>query len=66
VSGAEVLAYVRDHYGVPAWPGRRVVVDGNPGVIVGGQDARLLVRFADGQRLPAHPTWRVEYVDGES
>jgi len=56
------LGYIRFYYDVPAWPGRRVVVDGKPGVIVGGRDAYLLVRFADGV-MPCHPTWRVEYVE---
>lgn len=40
------LAYVREHYHVPAWPGARVRVDGYAGVIVGGRDAEIRVREA--------------------
>ncbi|MEU4229454.1 hypothetical protein AB0F17_34600 [Nonomuraea sp. NPDC026600] len=58
--------YVRLYYGVPAYRGDRVVVDGRPGRIVGFRDARLRVRFDEQPRLvaPCHPTWRAVYVDG--
>ncbi|TMR13794.1 hypothetical protein ETD86_29965 [Nonomuraea turkmeniaca] len=58
--------YVRIYYGVPAYRGDRVVVDGRPGRIV-GFDAGLRVRFDDQPRHvePCHPTWRVVYVDGD-
>jgi hypothetical protein len=64
---ARDLAYVCDHYSVPAHEGRRVTVDGQPGVIVGADrsGARLLVQFDDGYCLPAHPTWRVDYEPGD-
>jgi hypothetical protein len=58
------LGYIRDYYQVPAKRFGRVVVDGKPGVIVGARAASLSVRF-DGERhtTPAHPTWRVTYLD---
>lgn len=56
--------YVRDYYGVPAEIGRRVTVDGEPGVIASDFGAHIGVQF-DSQKpsaiLPCHPTWRVEY-----
>lgn len=56
--------YVRTTYGVPAKRGGRVTVDGRPGVITGFRHGKLRVRFV-GLRyaIPAHPTWRVEYLD---
>lgn len=56
--------YVRNYYGVPAEIGRRVMVDGEPGVIAEDRGAYIGVLFdADqpGQVMPCHPTWRVEY-----
>jgi hypothetical protein len=58
--GEQALAYIREYYGVPAEIGRVVTVNGDHGVIVGGQDAHLLVDFGDGV-IPCHPTWRVDY-----
>lgn len=57
------LDYIRSYYGVPAEVGTRVIVDGEPGVITGFHDARLMVQL-DGQPFPvtAHPTWRVTYL----
>ncbi|MDT0305085.1 hypothetical protein [Streptomonospora wellingtoniae] len=56
-------AYVRRTYSVPAKRGMRVTVDGQPGVITSFRGGQLNVRL-DGQRhpVPAHPTWRVEYL----
>lgn len=56
--------YVRDYYRVPAEIGRRVVVNGQPGVIAedGGHHIGVLFdRDEPGTALPCHPTWRVEY-----
>lgn len=57
------LDYIRRTYGVPATEGRRVTVDGQPGVITGADrsGARLQVQFDDGYSVPAHPTWHVDY-----
>lgn len=58
--------YVRKHYSVPAEYGRRVIVDGEPGIIIKDCGAQLGVNFD--ARKPndvayCHPTWRVEYGD---
>ncbi len=56
--------YVRDHYGVPAEIGRRVVVNGRAGVIAEDRGHHIGVLFDDDKPAhisPCHPTWRVEY-----
>lgn len=56
--------YVRQHYGVPAEIGRRVVVNGKPGIIAEDRGHYIGVLFdADppGTAYPCHPTWRVDY-----
>lgn len=58
--------YVRQHYGVPACIGRRVVVYGKPGVIAQDRGHHIGVNFdADkpGVIRPAHPTSEVQYLD---
>lgn len=58
--------YVRNHYGVPACIGRRVNVDGKPGVIAEDRGHYIGVNF-DGDKpgviKNAHPTWKVEYLE---
>ncbi|MDC8803903.1 hypothetical protein PRZ61_10695 [Halomonas pacifica] len=57
--------YVRDHYSVPACIGRRVTVNGQPGVIAQDCGHHIGVLFdADkpGHISPCHPTWRVDYL----
>lgn len=57
--------YVRDTYGVPAEIGRRVAVDGKPGVIAADRGHYIGVNFDEhkpGDIRNAHPTWRVEYL----
>ena len=59
------LAYARSYYGVPAELGGRVTVDDVFGEITGSDEAgRLRVQYEDGEVVSAHPTWRVEYLDG--
>lgn len=56
--------YVRDYYGVPAEIGRRVVVNGEPGVIAEDRGHHIGVLFdkdTPGTVYPCHPTWRAEY-----
>lgn len=56
--------YVQQYYGVPAVIGRRVMVDGKPGVIAEDCGHHIGVLFdADkpASISPCHPTWRVEY-----
>lgn len=58
--------YINKSYGVNACVGRRVIVDGEPGVIVGARAAQLIVNpdhLKPGQTYCCHPTWRVEYQD---
>jgi hypothetical protein len=56
--------YVRKYYGVPAEIGRRVTVDGKPGVIAedGGHYIAVNLDTDKPGKIPyCHPTWRVEY-----
>jgi len=66
MSGSDqALAYVREHYRVPARRGQRVLVrDFGTGTITGGSGAHLIVRFdsAPKRKVILHPTWRVEYL----
>ena len=58
--------YINTSYGVNACVGRRVIVDGEPGIIIGTISAHLKVNF---DHLKAsdisycHPTWRVKYLE---
>lgn len=56
--------YVRQHYQVPAEIGRRVIMNGKPGIIAEDHGAHIGVLFdADKPNniKPCHPTWKVEY-----
>lgn len=56
--------YVREYYGVPAVIGRRVVVNGKPGIIAEDRGHYIGVNFdADkpGVVFNCHPTSEVEY-----
>lgn len=56
--------YVREYYGVPAEIGRRVIVDGEPGIIaedLGNYIGVLFDKDEPNHILPCHPTWKVEY-----
>jgi hypothetical protein len=58
------LQYVRDYYGVPAELGRRVVVNGNPGVIALDRGHYIGVNFdhdKPGEVRNVHPTDGVVY-----
>lgn len=60
----DACKYVRDYYGVPAELGRRVIVDGQPGIIIKDMGEYIGVNLDDdkpGVVSPCHPTWRVEY-----
>ncbi len=61
---ARPLQYVRDYYGVPAELGRRVVVNGKPGVIALDRGHYIGVNFDDdkpGDVRNVHPTDGVVY-----
>ncbi len=56
--------YVKTHYGVPADIGRRVVVNGNSGIIVADRGQYIGVNFDLDRPCEisnCHPTWCVEY-----
>lgn len=56
--------YVRTYYGVPAEPGRRVIIDGKPGIIAKDKGAYIGVLLDEdppNRIRPYHPTWKVEY-----
>lgn len=56
--------YVKQHYNVPADIGRRVTVNGKPGIIVEDRGHHIGVNFDDDKSQevsPCHPTWKVEY-----
>ena len=58
--------YVREHYGVPAQIGRRVMVSGKPGIIIADRGHYIGVNFDDdkpGHVSNAHPTSEVEYLE---
>lgn len=60
------LEYIREYYTVPAEIGRRVIVNGKPGVIAAGRGNYIGVNFDQdkpGHISPCHPTWEVEYLD---
>ena len=57
--------YVKDYYGVPASLGRRVIVNGRPGIIAADRGHYIGVNFDSdkpGDISNCHPTWRVEYL----
>jgi len=65
VSKAELsLEYLRTSRGMP-WIelGMKVVIDGKPAVVVGGDDS-LVIRY-DGEKTKrrAHPFWRTQYFN---
>lgn len=56
--------YARVYYGVPACIGRRVTVEGKPGIIAEDRRHYIGVNFDDdkpGVIKNAHPTWEVVY-----
>lgn len=58
--------YASEHYGVPACVGRRVVVNGRPGIIAADRGHYIGVNFDDdapGHIENAHPAWKVEYKE---
>jgi hypothetical protein len=61
------MAYIREHYKVPAKRGGRIIYTGGrfpmTGTIVGSRNAHLRVRMDGFKRIEElHPTWNVEYV----
>lgn len=58
--------YINKHYGVNACVGRRVIVDGEPGIIVGAHGSHIVVNpdhLKPHQTANYHPTWRVQYLE---
>lgn len=62
------LDYIRRYYGVPAFEGTEITYtwphgEQRTGVIVGAQDAHLMVSLPDlhDEPVPMHLTWEIEY-----
>ena len=58
--------YVRKYYKVPAELGRRVKIDGRPGIIIEDMGNYIGVNFDDtppNDVRPCHPTWKAVYLD---
>lgn len=58
--------YINKSYGVNACVGRRVIVDGEHGVIVGAKNGYIEVNLDShkaSQKDFYHPTWNVEYLE---
>lgn len=58
--------HIIKHYNVPACIGRRVIVDGEHGVIAEDQGHYIGVLFDRSKPNyiePCHPTWEVEYLE---
>lgn len=58
--------YVQDNYNVPACIGRRVIVNGKPGIIAADRGHYIGVNFdhdKPGAINNAHPTDKVEYLE---
>lgn len=58
--------YIQKHYGVPAEYGRRVIADGEPGVIVGCCGQYVEVNLDKHKRTVTanyHPTWNMQYLE---
>lgn len=63
------MKYIREHYGVPAKRGARVLYrkghnQEGIGTITSARGARIMIRM-DGQNRsgPYHPTWEMEYLE---
>lgn len=58
--------YCKKYYGVPADIGRRVLVNGEPGIIAVDRGNYIGVNFdkdKPGIISNCHPTWEVEYLE---
>lgn len=57
--------HIKKTYSVPAEIGRRVVVDGKPGIITADRGNYIGVEYDDqpGMVCNCHPTWNVEYLE---
>ncbi len=56
--------YIKEYYKVPACIGRRVIMNGNPGIIVKDMGNYIGVNFDSDKPnkiSPCHPTWKMEY-----
>jgi hypothetical protein len=59
----DALEYIRNNYRVPAYKGVKITYQGEPGEIVGGTGAYLLVKVpGEKHSLRCHPTWEIEYL----
>lgn len=59
-------SYVRNAYGVPADIGRRVIVNGKPGIIAEDKGQYIGGNFDEdqpGDIKNCHPLWEVQYLE---
>lgn len=64
--------YIRNHYGVPAWRGGRVITHHGPGTITSFHIQYVRVRLDDPSKrtrawraAPWQPTWCMRYLDAD-
>lgn len=61
-----MFEYVQQYYGVPAEIGRRVIVNGNHGIIAEDRGHYIGINFdkdKPGVIKNCHPTWEVQYLE---
>jgi hypothetical protein len=63
------MSSIRDYYRVPARRGREIEFDGERTVILSADQSNMHLWIewpaGSGKRAPIHPTWHVDYLDGE-
>lgn len=66
VDWRDPLSYVREMYAVPAEVGRRVLFNGEPAEIMGGEGQYVwIVRGEERNPMLVHPTWHMDYLVGD-
>lgn len=56
------LAYISQHYGVPAFVGARFKYEGRPGTVIGSSGPHVFGRLDDEKRAASfHPTWHMDW-----
>lgn len=63
VDWSDPVSYVREMYGVPAEVGRRVLFNGEPAEITGGDGHYLQIVLGTAREpMRVHPTWHLDYL----
>lgn len=61
------LKYIARTYNVPAKKDRRILYQGKKGTVIGARGAYLLIMLdGEKQAMLYHPTWKIEYLEGNS